>query len=95
MPYDFFFIKEVGKRPFVWGPECCPCAMVRGEALSPGGGAYSPTDDDDDDDENDVYDYDYDDDDDDDDHDDNDDDDDDDSCCKTLSSAAKSTFGFC
>ena len=81
----FFFIKEMGKRPFVWGPEYCPCAMVRGEALSPGGGAYSPTDDHDGDDDGD---------DDDDFHDDNDDVDVD-SCCKTLSSAAKSTFGFC
>ena len=82
----FFFHCRKVKRPFELEPECCPCAMVREEVLSPGGDAYSPTDhhhgdvDDDDDDEND---------------DDDDDDDDVDSCCKTLSSAAKRTFGFC
>ena len=38
--------KKNAKKPFVWEPKCCPCARARGEALSPGGGAYFPTDDD-------------------------------------------------
>ena len=79
------------KKPFVWEPECCPCARARGGALSPGDGAYSPTDDH----RRHDYDGDYDDEDDDYDYDDEDDNDDVDSCCKTLSSAAKRTFGFC
>ena len=37
--------KKRKKRPFVWEPEYCPCARARGGALSPGDGAYSPTDD--------------------------------------------------
>ena len=82
------------KKPFVWEPECCPCARARGGALSPGDGAYSPTDDHRRHDY-DEYDDDYDDEDDDYDYDDEDDNDDVDSCCKTLSSAAKRTFGFC